>query len=102
MFYSLYEDCDVLLEAEVVAGAVYLHCKVKSKFTVALYKKFLVVFTAVLSQLKSRYAAVRALIPCSDRKLARFAQLFQLKQKGFIPRSNGRKAYYIYEVDRYG
>jgi hypothetical protein len=99
--YDLYVDDTVKLEAEIVQGSAYLHCKVLKKFTIGVYKRFLVVFTAAMNTLHARYAAVRALIPVADRKLARFAEMFGLGMVQYVPKQPNWPAYYIYEVQKW-
>lgn len=99
--YDIYVDDTVKLEAEVVKGSAYLHCKVLKKFTAEVYKRFLVIFTATMNTLHDRYASVRALIPVADRKLARFAELFGLDIVQYVPKQPNWPAYYIYEVKKW-
>lgn len=95
--FDIYKNEEVHIEGELYLGIVYLHCRVLVRFCKAVYKRFLVIFTTIRDELKKLHKIVRAFVPVADKKLAKFAEIFNLELKQYIKGSNG-VLYYMYEV----
>lgn len=97
MRYDIHSDSNVRLEVEEFAGSAYLHCSVFNKATHSTIKEMLNIFKKIKLELLEKYVNVIAFIPVSDKKLARFAEIFGLNLCDYF-RGADSKLYYKYEV----